>query len=77
MSFRIRQNFERAFAKPVQEVKTEIDENQSVFVVDEETGEIKEEKNNVVSTTQSVPVQAKNTAFTGLSMSKNTKASFM
>lgn len=88
MSFKIRPNHERIFNavqsvgedQPPQEELVE----ETVFLVDEETGEIVEERQMVprenvapvVVAPQTIQPQ-KETKFIGLSMRKKTKASFM
>ncbi len=92
MSFKIRPVHERIFANPTQQrVENNDTENtddnlveDSVFVIDEETGEIHEEKQyieQVKQPTSQVPVtvlpRKESARIQALSMKKRTKVSFM
>lgn len=86
MTFRIRPLHERAFSLPTQSTKetsetTELVED-TVFVVDEETGEIKEEKQMVEKTVAGKDVvpelpRKQSAKIFSLSMKKRNKVSFM
>lgn len=93
MAFRIRPLHERIFANPtpvvVEKTSESTEGEESVFVVDEETGEIREEiintnSNGRSSTTQQTPSikvpdlpRKESARVFGLSMKKRTKVSFM
>ena len=91
MAFRIRPNHERMFSTNIAKIEEtseniEEDDTETVFYVDEETGEIKEskksdeKKTSVVKSSQPVAPQLpkKDSAKVfGLSMKKRTKVSFM
>lgn len=93
MAFRVRPNHERMFSTPTQQQATteQTDETELVedivFVVDEETGEIKEEKqyveqsvsNGTTSSTSVVPElpRKESAKVFSLAMKKRTKVSFM
>lgn len=90
MAFKIRPNYERMFSSSTQSMSqqqtkenTELVED-TVFVVDEETGEIKEEKQYVERQSSSSQVQPvpelprkESARVLALSMKKRTKVSFM
>lgn len=88
MSFKIRPNHERIF-NSVQTVGAEQPQEEmveeTVFLVDDETGEIVEEKQMVprdpssipVPVAQLVPQPPKDNKFIGLAMRKKSKVSFM
>ena len=90
MAFKIRPNYERIFSSSTQSTsQQQIKENtelveDTVFVVDEETGEIKEEKQYVERQSSSSQVQSapelprkESARILSLSMKKRTKVSFM
>jgi len=92
MAYRVRPNHERIFSTPAQQQNTieQSDETELVedivFVVDEETGEIKEEKqyveqpasNQTTSATSIPELPRKESAKVfSLAMKKRTKVSFM
>ena len=79
--FKIRQTHEEIFFNPLIQQQIEDQqklEEETTFVIDEQTGQIIEEKRNVKVEHKLVspPVTAP-TAFIGLKMNKNTKSSFM
>lgn len=86
MSFKIRPNHERIF-NSVQTVGAEQPQEdlveETVFLVDEETGEIVEERQMVPRDPSTIPAPApqqqppKDNKFIGLAMRKKSKVSFM
>jgi len=76
MSFKIRANHDRAFAKAPTVSEDDLVE-EIAFFVDEDTGEIVEEKQMVPRTTVPQPSKSQEVKFIGLAMRKKCKASFM